>query len=204
MKKLVGLMCVIVVLAACKSGDDDDSTTMTGTGGTTGGAGMGSGTGGGGAGLSGACADADISAGGPALYAAAAAVLTPASPCGFMSCHVGTGKAKLVLMGSTDLKTLLVNVPSCEAPTVPLIDGSGNETALNNSWIWQKLTAMTDGTGTGKLVSNPAWGMNGACGQAGDQPFGMRMPATMTDMMLDVSKLTPLKAWICAGAPGPQ
>jgi hypothetical protein len=155
-----------------------------------------------GGGLTGACADADISAGGPALHAAAVMVLTVPSPCGFGSCHVGTGKAKLVLNGATDLRTLLVDKPSCEVPAMPLIDG---EAALNNSWLWQKLTAMVDGSTTGTIVANPAWGMSGSCGQMGNQPFGVRMPATNTDMMIDPpAKAATIKAWICAGAPGPQ
>jgi hypothetical protein len=213
MKKLVSLMCLIAVLAACPSGDDDDSTNMMGSGtGGTGTGGMMAGTGGmmgtsgmgGGNGLTGACADADISAGGPALHMAAAAVLTPASPCGFSSCHTGAGKAKLTLMGSTDLKTLLVDKPSCEAPTLPLISSMGNEAGLEHSWIWQKLTAMTDTSGVGTIVSKPEWGMSASCGQDGDKPFGIRMPWTNSDMMLDATKLASIKAWICAGAPGPQ
>jgi hypothetical protein len=210
-------MCLIVVLAACKSGDDDDSTnvnpTATGTGGTMAGTGgMMAGTGGmmgvsgmgGGSGLTGACADADISAGPAALHMAAVGVLAGSSPCGFSSCHMGSGKAKLVLMGSTDLKTLLVGKPSCEAASIPLVDGSGGETGLNNSWLWLKLTAATDGAGTGKLVSQAAWGTPGSCGQDGDKPFGQRMPWGNGDGMLDAAKLASIKAWICAGAPGPQ
>lgn len=219
MKKLVGLMCVVVVLAACKSGDDDDSGTqvggtggvIAGTGGTTPGTGgMMAGTGGmmgvsGMGGGTGACADADISPGAAALYMAAAGVLTATSPCGFGSCHMGSGKAKLVLLNATDLKTLLVDKPSCEAPMLPLISSMGGEAGLNNSWIWQKLTAMTDTSGTGKIVENAAWGMSSpSCGQPGDQPFGIRMPWTNSDMMLDAPKLASIKAWICAGAPGPM
>lgn len=207
MTKVVGLMCLIVALAACKSGDDDSSkTNSSGTGGTMAGTGGMMGTSGMGGGMgTGACADADTSAGGPALHMAAAAVLTPASPCGFSSCHTGVGKAKLTLMGSMDLKTLLVDKPSCEAPMLPLISSMGGEEGLNHSWIWQKLTAMTDSSGTGKLVENAAWGMSSpSCGQPGDQPFGIRMPWTNSDMMLDAAKLASIKAWICAGAPGPQ
>jgi hypothetical protein len=203
MKKVVGLMCVIAVLAACKSGDDDDSTGNTGTGGTGTGGTMG-GTSGMGGGMTGACADADTSAGGPALHMAAMTVLTGSSPCGFSSCHMGSGKAKLVLMGSTDLKTLLLGKPSCEAPTIPLVDGSGGEAGLNNSWLWLKLTSATDGSGSGALVTQPSWGTPGSCGQDGDKPFGQRMPWGNGDGMLDASKLASIKAWICGGAPGPQ
>jgi hypothetical protein len=212
MKKLVGLMCVVVVLAACKSGDDDDSSTMmaSGTGGTGTGGAM-AGTGGmmgvsgmgGGSGLTGACADADISAGGPALHAAALQVLNPGAPCGFMSCHLPpNGKAMLVLKGVTDLKATLVDKPSCEAPQLPLISSMGGEAGLDHSWMWQKLTATCDSTGA--ITANPAWGAMGACGQEGNQPYGGRMPLTYSDMMLDATRLAAIKAWICAGAPGPQ
>jgi hypothetical protein len=204
MKKLVGLMCLVAALAACgKSGGGSNGGTGgvgAGTGGAAGGAGMGPA-------LTGMCAGVDVSMGGPALHAAALTVLNGMSPCGFSSCHQPPGKAMLVLMGATDLKMTLVSKPSCEAPTVPLVDPRGGEAGLNNSWLWLKLTAMTDGTGMGVLAPNPAWGMGGnACGQmAGGQPFGQRMPwGDLDTMMLDPNKLAPIKAWICAGAPGPM
>ena len=76
------------------------------------------------------------------MHAAALAVLNADSPCGFSSCHMPpTGKASLVLKGATDLHATLVGKASCEAPTIPIVDGSGCDAALQNSWLWQKLTA---------------------------------------------------------------
>jgi hypothetical protein len=125
------------------------------------------------------------------------------TPCGFSSCHVPpSGKAMLVLMGATDLKTTLVGKASCEAPALPLVDPSGGEAALGKSYLWQKLTAMTDSTGSGMLVTQQAWGMNANCGQDPSQPFGVRMPLGDADGMLEDTRLAPIKAWICGGAPG--
>ena len=130
-----------------------------------GGAGGGNGTGGSGtAGAIAGCDNADTSGTGAELHAGAVEALAAVgSSCGFMSCHIGSGKAALVLAGSTDLNKLLVDVASCEVPTMPLIDSRGGDAALNNSWLWQKLTAPVNIDGV--LRTDAAWGMPGNCGQ---------------------------------------
>jgi hypothetical protein len=230
MRKLVGVMCVIAVLgslAGCgKSGDDDDSSTSgsggaaIGTGGASAGTGgMAAGTGGMTAGSGGAagmpgmgggmdCASADLSAGGPALHAAAAEVLAVMSPCGFGGCHVGTNPAaKLLLTGATDLRATLVDKVSCEAPNMKLIDGSSGDAAVANSWLWIKLTSPA--TDTAGITASPAdetkWGPTGVCGQQPGLKYGQRMPATQAATeTLSEARLSKIRNWICAGAPGPQ
>jgi hypothetical protein len=160
-------------------------------------------SGGGGGGAAGMGGGAGAGANGPALHAAAAAVLTAASPCGFSSCHMGTGKAKLVLTGVTDLHAALVGKPSCEASNIPLVDGSGGEKALQNSWLWLKLTAPAD-PASGALTMQATWpAQAGACGQT-IGPFGTRMPQSGNADMLDTMRLPAIHDWIVAGAPGPQ
>ncbi|MGD8859899.1 MAG: hypothetical protein PVI30_07795 [Myxococcales bacterium] len=188
--------------------------TATGAGGATatGGAGMmatgGAGTmatGAGGAGGGGldapGCESADTSAAPADLHAAALAVLTPETPCAFASCHVGpNGKAGLVLEGATDLSTLLVDVTSCEAPNLPLVDSAGGDAGLENSWLWLKMTAPIDATG--ELMADPAWGTPGNCGQPVGS-HGLRMPYGSTSLTSE-GNLGPVRNWICAGAPGPD
>jgi len=147
------------------------------------------------------CEIADASAGGPALHAAAADVLTMMSPCGFSSCHVGTGKAGLVLLGATNLNMLLVGKPSCEAPNVPLVDGAGGDAGLLHSYIWIKLTGAADSGGS--IMGDPAWGTGGACGQTPSAPYGIRMPQMATNMTTSDTRLAAIRNWICAGAPAP-
>jgi hypothetical protein len=180
-----------------------------GAGGSVAGAGgMMAGTGGAGmAGMGGGamdCSTADMTATPAALHAAAAEVLTAQSPCGFSGCHVGTTPAAmLTLMGSTDLHMTLVDKVPCEAPNMKLVDGSGGDAALMNSWVWIKLTAMASDT-TG-IMEQASFGTPGVCGQMSGQKYGVRMPATTPAAeTLSQERLTKIRNWICAGAPGPQ
>lgn len=169
------------------------------------------------AGGSGAAAGGSLTSCGPAstlppamLHQAAVDAIVPkdamnVSPCAFSSCHNTTQKKAMLNLdvGTMDLKAILVDKPSCEVPALMLVKSGGGDAALTNSWLWQKLTAP-DGP-SGELTAQPAWGMGGAsCGQDSGQPFGVRMPKGTVDMTISASKLDPIKAWICAGAPGPM
>jgi hypothetical protein len=179
-----------------------------GAAGTTGGAG-GTGMAGGGAEFAG-CSAADTSAAPSALHAAALAVLTTPSPCnpdqacpcGSSSCHGGRGKAELVMVGVTDLTTLVGNT-SCQAPNLPLVASGGTDTALAGSWLWLKMTQPVDSSGT--IAANAAWGQPGPCDRMSPatQPYGVRMPWSGGRTPLPESRLAPIRNWICAGAPGP-
>jgi hypothetical protein len=106
------------------------------------------------------------------------------------------------LLNAPDLRTLLVGKMSCEAPAIPLVDGSMGDAALNNSWLWIKLTAPTDSSGN--LVSNTAWGTIGNCGQTPPGGYGLRMPWGFSGMTyLSDANMAKVRNWICAGAPGP-
>lgn len=133
------------------------------------------------------------------LHRAALDVLTPTTPCGFSDCHAGRGKAGLVLLGAVDLRSALVAKPACEAPAVPLVDGRGGDEALQNSWLWLKLTSDTDVEGA--LPMNAAWGVGQSCGQLPTQPYGVIMP--LASPPLNGAQKEAVRAWICAGAPGP-
>lgn len=184
MKNTAWLMALLG-LAGCNSDDPDGGGNAAGMGAT------------------GECAMADTSASPNALHLAATEVLSAASPCGFSSCHVGpSSRADLMLAGATDLRTLLVGKPACEAPTVPLVDSAGGEAGLSHSWLWLKLTAPADTTGV--IVGDASWGQSGNCGQPPDQPFGLRMPLSSTNALLDAGRLAKVRNWICAGAPGPS
>lgn len=177
----------------------------------TGAAGMTAGAGGAGAagmgGASGIPGCSAATAGMPsALHAAAVealAAMPPSSSCGgSTSCHQGVGKAGLVLLNVADLRTALVDKPSCEAPAIPLVDDSMGDAGLNNSWLWTKLTAPTDASGA--LTSNTAWGTSGSCGQTPSQPYGLRMPWGFAGTTyLSEANMAKVRNWICAGAPGP-
>jgi hypothetical protein len=193
----VWLIALLVCLSACGA-DDDDGVAGGAPGGSSG-----SGTAGAsGTPMMGDCAAANTSIGGPALHANAVAAMTPmTASCGAStSCHQGMGKAKLVLLAQTDLRTLMVGKPSCEVPNIPLVDGSGNHAALNHSWLWIKLMHPLDSAGN--LMADPAWGTPGNCGQMPAGNFGLRMPWGLpaTSMWPDAPKI---RDWICAGAPGP-
>jgi hypothetical protein len=140
-----------------------------------------------------------------ALHAAAASVLTTQGKCSFAgTCHDGpTRTAGLILLAATNLDTLLVDQPSCIAPTVPLVKSGGGEAALQGSWLWLKLVASADASGV--LDQNAAWGAPVAtCNQKGDQPYGVRMPyGTSGSSFASPERLAPIRDWICAGAPGP-
>ena len=135
---------------------------------------------------------------GKALHKAAHEVLTTMTPCGFSSCHSGNGKAGLTLLGASDLRAQLVGKSACEAPALSLVDGSGGSAALMKSWLWLKLTSKVDPETA--LLPNTSWGTAKSCGQRPDQPYGLLMPLSST---IENEKLAPIRAWICAGAPGP-
>ncbi len=175
-----------------------------GAGGAMAGAGGAGGAGGGAGSAAGGfagCAAADTTAPPAMLHAAAAMVLTVASPCGFGSCHAGQGKAGLVLLDAPDLRMAMVDKPACQVPTMPLVDDAGGDAGLTNSWLWLKLTAPADASGV--ITANANWGAGVNCGQMGGQPVGLRMPWTNTDMPLEPARLAAVRNWICAGAPGP-
>jgi hypothetical protein len=189
MRMVMLALLVLVALSACKKSG----------GGMVIGGGAGAG---GGAGTGTACSAMATSAPPAMLHMAAHDVLGVASPCGFSSCHMGSNaRAHLDLLDAANLKTALVGKPACEAPNLPLVDGSGGDAALAKSYLWIKLTGAVDVSAA--IVANPAWGTPGAdCGQMG-QPNGVRMPLTNTDMLLDEPRLSAIRNWICAGAPGP-
>ena len=220
------LLCVAALIGC---GGDDGTTPTAGTGGgaavsgtgmpaagsgTTAGTGAaGGGTAGGAAGTTAAggggltCADAKQGAP-AALHMAAATALLPTTgqgPCAFGSCHDSSAKkAGLVLVGGAqlDLKSQTVGKPACQVPSLMLVDGSGGDAALAKSWLWQKLVAASDSSG--ELTPNPAWGTPVlTCAQDSGSMFGLRMPRTQTDMKLGMEKLSAIRDWICAGAPGP-
>ena len=218
MRSGVCLVMTMLALAGCKSNDTGGGTAGTSV--PLGGAGAGTGSSGimGGvsgttpAGGSGApsttggipgCEAADATVTGKAAHDAALMVLNGMSPCGFGSCHMGTGKAKLVLLGVTDLKATLVGKASCELPSMPLVDSKGGQAGLSNSWLWQKLTVPVGGDTA--LIPLPAWGTTMAsCGQT-TGVFGVRMPYGLDSMSyLETPRLAAIRNWICAGAPGPQ
>ena len=142
-----------------------------------------------------------------ALHMAAAMALLPTTnqgPCAFGSCHdANSKKANLALTAMPfDLKMQTVGKPACEVPSIMLVDASGGNAALAKSWLWQKLVAPSDSSGG--VTANPAWGTAAdGCSQDPGQAFGARMPRSGTDTQLSMEKLTAIRDWICAGAPGP-
>jgi hypothetical protein len=108
-------------------------------------------------------------------------------------------EAGLGLLGLTNLRDVLVDKTACQVPALKLIDGSGGDAALDNSWLWQKLTAPVDSSGV--IAVNPAWGASANCQQQPGQTFGVRMPIGATSLADD--KLAKVRDWICAGAPAP-
>ena len=123
------------------------------------------------------------------------------SPCAFGSCHTEKIKKGQLVLDLTvmDLKAL-VGKPSCEAPALKLVDASGGDAGLAKSWLWLKLVAKIDPSNI--LISDPSWGAPGACGQMSGQEYGVRMPYGSSEW--EETKLAAVKAWICAGAPGPM
>ncbi len=146
------------------------------------------------------CAAADTSSAPQALHAAAAQVLTQASPCGLSICHDGDRpESGLGLLGVADLRAALVDKPSCQAPTLPLVDADGGNPALANSWLWQKLVAPANSSGA--LTASADFGQSASCAQEPGEPFGVRMPKG--SLTLSDERLFAIRDWICAGAPGP-
>ena len=121
------------------------------------------------------------------LHAAASEVLTLMTPCGFSSCHAGTGKANLILTGATNLAMLMVD----------------KQAALDRSYLWIKLTGAADASGfiQGDMA---VWGMGGACGQTAAAPYGVRMPQMATAATTSEERLAKIRNWICGGAPAPM
>jgi hypothetical protein len=234
MRNTVASAVLLVALCACDSETGDPLPSgghggaatsgaggaVAGSGGAAGSAGNGTSAGSGGAaGMAGGtggtggeapgCAAADTSGAPSALHAAAAAILTTASPCntdqacpcGSSSCHGGRGKANLVLVGAMDLNTALVGKTSCQALALPVVAPGGGDAALNGSWLWLKLVAPVDGSGV--IAADASWGEPQVCNQMPAMPYGYRMPLSNTDMPLSEARLAPIRNWICAGAPGP-
>jgi hypothetical protein len=146
---------------------------------------------------------------GPMLHANAMAAIVAGTanklPCAFSSCHDSTQKkAGLNLdTGLTDLKAALVGKPSCEAPTIPLVDASGGDAALAKSWLWLKLQGPIDASTN--LTADPSYGAgNLPCAQDPGAPWGVRMPKSGGADGLSQMRLDPVREWICAGAPGPM
>jgi hypothetical protein len=119
-------------------------------------------------------------------------------PCAFGSCH-NTGKkaAQLALPFGGNLAEITVGKPSCEVPAMPLVDASGGDAALKNSWLYHKLAGPVDGSAN--LIAEPSWGEPGSCGQMSG--FGVRMPVSAGSDGVGEAKLAIIKEWICAGAP---
>jgi hypothetical protein len=183
------------------AGSGAAGTGMAG-GGAAGGGAAGMAAGGGGL----TCAGASMAAP-SALHMAAAMAILPVmnqGPCAFGSCHdANSKKAGLVLTATPlDLKMQIVGKPSCEVPNMMVVDASGGDAGLAKSWLWQKLAAPADSSGG--ITAKPEWGTAAAsCSQDPGQAFGARMPRSGTDEQLSMQKLSALRDWICAGAPGP-
>jgi hypothetical protein len=119
-----------------------------------------------------------------------------ASSCSVSSCHGDASEANLDLKAGSDLRTLLVNVPACEAPSFDLVEPGKPE----KSWLWIKLTGEMVDEITGDLVPQSAWGEAGTdCPGAGG--FGKRMPR-VSPYTLKPEELQQIRSWIEAGAPG--
>ena len=114
--------------------------------------------------------------------------------CSISSCHGDSiASAGLDLASSADLTKLLVNVPSCEAPSMMLVAPGEPE----KSWLYIKLTGAV--MAKKELVADPAWGEPGkGCEEASG--FGKRMPETGAELSAD--KVEQIRSWIAAGAPG--
>jgi len=150
-----------------------------------------------GASLIGACGD---DASGQAVTHDQVAAILGAGPdgkgtCSISSCHGdGIASAGLNLRASADLTELLVNKPSCEAPSLMLVEPGAPE----KSWVYIKLTAEMKANKD--LVPDPAWGEPGeGCEEA--TGFGKRMPET--GLALSEEKVEQIRQWILDGAPGP-
>jgi hypothetical protein len=171
--------------------------------GTAGGAGAGTGGAAGAPAMTVAGCEVAVMADAATLHAGASEVLTAMTPCGFSSCHAGSGKAGLILAGATNLATLMVDKPACQAPNLSVVKSGGGQAALDGSYLWIKLAGAADPSG---LIMGDAatWGMGGACGQTPSAPYGVRMPQMASAMTTSEDRLAKIRNWICGGAPGPM
>jgi hypothetical protein len=132
----------------------------------------------------------------------AAALMAFDGSCAGGSCHDGSNggtKAGLAFMMTSNLNELLVDKPSCQVPSIPLVASGGDQAALLNSWIWQKITAPVNADSD--LIAKPEWGEAVlTCNQDGG-PFGARMPRIGVD--LSENRTAAVRNWICAGALAP-
>lgn len=130
--------------------------------------------------------------------AALLGVAEGASTCALASCHGSAAEGELELADGANLRTLLVDVPACEAPSLSLVKpGSPDE-----SWLWIKLSGELEDEDSGDLVVAQAWGTAGKnC--RGATGFGKRMPR-VAPYALKKADLAKIRAWIENGAPGPS
>ena len=145
------------------------------------------------------------------------------SSCSFSSCHGGTrGAGTLNFVAAREAgmlyTELLVSVPACQYDRMPLIDPGHPE----NSWLYVKVSG--EHTADGSLIFTPApdWDPGVAADPRGGlarstcplteapamgEPrvltFGEIMPEGSSNG-LDARRLTALRLWIEAGAPGPD
>jgi hypothetical protein len=199
MRSVMFLVLGLLAITGCKK---TAAPMIMGVGGSGGGGACmatGGAAGGGAAAQVPGCCAANTSAPPAMLFTAVHDVLSASTPCGFSSCHMGSNaRAHLDLVGAPDLHAALVGKPACEAPNLSIVDGSGGDVGLSKSYMWIKLTGPVD-LGAA-LIPDASWGTAGACGQSG-QMYGLRMPLTNTDMLLDDTRLAAIRNWICAGAP---
>jgi len=147
------------------------------------------------------CAEADTSGD---TYEAMQVMLT--SRCGV--CHresQAPSSAGLQLTGpmsmdrAEDLLSLVVR-SACEID-MPVVDQSGGDAGLANSWLYWKVAGPA---GTGAMIeARPEWmaGSESCVGLDTPGTFGLLMPLGATEPVESV--LTAVRNWICAGAPGP-
>ena len=171
------------------------------TGGMGGSGAGGGGAGGGGAGGAGGSTVAGCEAamtGTPAELHAAALMALRASCGSSGSCHDGDrgNQGMLGILEGANLNTLLVKA-ACQAPAMKLVSSDSGNAALDASYLWQKITAPVDRSML--LIAKPEWGASATCGQP--TGFGERMP--WGGLPFPESRLTAVRNWICAGAPGP-
>lgn len=153
---------------------------------------------GGGTGAS--CAEADTS--GDTYEAMQAMVTTRCGICHRQSQAPRSAGLQLAGTASSDrLDDLLmfVDKPSCQT-TMPVVDRSGGDAALANSWLWWKVAGASEGM---DLVAQPDWMSTGDNCQQLDpaKPFGTLMPQGASEPTESVAAA--VRNWICAGAPGP-
>ena len=130
-------------------------------------------------------------------YLAAAEVLL--TRCGQTRCHGPQPWGDLFDLAENrcDIGSVLVDVPSCEYPSLPRVAPGDPE----GSWLMVKLTAPSDEAA--QLIFEPATDAEPAadarCVEVG---FGTHMPPpgfSITEQEVEV-----VREWIAAGAPGPE